>query len=436
MTFSLDQQLDRYARLLIHTGVNLQPGQSLRVRGELVHREFIHRLAAQAYDAGARFVDVEWQDPVLAKTRLQHSQPDYLSYVPDYLEPWAKEVVEQDWAVITITGSQFPDIFDDVDPQRMREVFSAYMGKLATYRQGLMGGKAAWNVCGAATPAWAQKIFPDLGPEEALEQLWQAIFQAVRLDQPDPTQAWEEHDRKLKQLVRYLTENQVRRLHFLDPAPGPDGQPRTDLTVGLTDEPAWVGGSTHTQSGRRFFPNMPTEEVFSTPHRQRAQGWTRISRPAFPFQREVRDAYFRFQDGELVEFRSEDGQEVLEQFFQIPGTRRLGEVALVDSTSPIFQSNLVFYDILFDENATCHIAFGRAYPMGIHRGQERSSEELVAMGLNESDAHLDMMIGTTTMNITGLCADGREVPVMEQGTFVPVIFQDDQQDRQGREERT
>ncbi len=423
MNPSLHQQLDRYAHLLIHTGVNLQPGQALRIRGELVHREFIHRLAAQAYDAGARFVDVQWQDPVLVKARVERSQPEHLSFMPDYLEAWGKEVVENDWAVITITGSEFPDIFDQVDPQRMRAVFAAYMQKLAAYRQGLMAGKAAWNVCGAATPAWAQKVFPQLGPEEALEQLWQAIFHAVRLDQDDPVQAWEEHDRKLKQLVRYLTENQVHSIHFLDPTPGPDGKPSTDLVVGLTDEPAWVGGSTQTQSGRRFFPNMPTEEVFSTPHRQRAQGWTRISRPAFPFQREVRDAFFRFQDGELVEFRSEDGQEVLEQFFQIPGTRHLGEVALVDSTSPIFQSQLVFYDILFDENAACHIAFGRGYPMGIHKGQERTPEELAAMGLNESDAHLDMMIGTTTMNITGLCPDGREAPIMEQGVFVSAIFQ-------------
>ncbi len=423
MSVSLIEQQHIYAHLLICLGVNLQPGQALRIRAELVHREFVRMLATQAYEAGARLVDVEWIDPLLVATRLQHSRQEYLSYLPEFEAARAREILDTDWAIISVSGSEYPSAFDAVDPELMRTAMAAQFQKLAFWRAGLMRNELAWCVCAAPTPAWAQKVFPDLPAEEAVQALWREILAAVRADQPDPIAAWSEHDSKLKQLTAYLEKRQVRSLHFFDPAPGEDGKPRTDLIVGLTDRPRWLAGSGTTAKQLTFFPNMPTEEAFSTPHRQRAQGWVRSSRPGFPFQREVRDAYFRFEDGEVVEFRAEHGEEILAQYFEIPGTRRLGEVALVDTESPIFQSGLIFHNILFDENAACHIAFGKAYPGGVQNGDSLGEEELLSVGVNQSDMHQDFMIGTTTMNITGIDADGEPVPIMEQGRFPAEVFQ-------------
>ncbi len=237
-------------------------------------------------------------------------------------------------------------------------------------------------------------------------------------NQADPQAAWRQHDYMLKEVVDYMSGKQVRSLRFLDETPGPDGRPNTDLTVGLTDRPCWVGAAAETPAGVSFFPNMPTEEVFSTPHNQRTQGWVRTSKPAFPFDREVNQAYFRFENGEVVDYMAAVGQDVLDEFFQIDGTRRLGEVALVDVRSPVNQAGVIFYETLFDENAACHIAFGEAYPDGVVDGANLGEDELGRLGVNRADAHLDVMIGTATMNVTGIRADGSEVSIMAQGRFV------------------
>jgi aminopeptidase len=235
--------------------------------------------------------------------------------------------------------------------------------------------------------------------------------------------AWTRHNATLKEVADFLMHNKIRTLHFLDTTVGPDGLPATDLKIGLSDKVVWTGGGAERADGLPFLPNMPTEEVFATPHNQRTDGYVRLSRPAFPFQREVKDAFFRFANGEVVDFDAAVGREVLEQFFQLEGTRRLGEVALVDVRSPVSQANVVFYEILFDENAACHIAFGEAYPDGVENGSKLPDEELRALGVNKADAHLDVMIGNATMRLTGISADGKEVVIMEQGEFVPAVTQ-------------
>lgn len=222
-----------------------------------------------------------------------------------------------------------------------------------------------------------------------------------------------------------MAANQVRTIRYFDPVPGPNGKPVSDLTIGLTDKPAWVGAAAYRPDGVQFLPNMPTEEVFTTPHSQRTEGYIRTSKPGFPFDREVRDAYFRFAEGEIVEFHAAKGEEVLAQFFEIDGARRLGEASLVDARSPINQSGLIFYETLFDENAVSHIAFGRAYPDGVEGGAQMSREALIAAGVNQSDTHVDFMVGTDTMQVIGLCADGREVTIMENGRFTDTVMKGD-----------
>ena len=216
------------------------------------------------------------------------------------------------------------------------------------------------------------------------------------------------------------------------PRPAPDGKPSTDLTIGLTDRPNWAGGNSglgtdaEQESGAStapvFLPNIPTEELFTTPHRLRVNGWTRTSRPSFPFRREVADAYFRFEDGLVVDFSAGEGQETYEQFFDVEGTRHLGEVALVDVSSPIFKSGLTFYNTLFDENAACHVAFGKAYPIGLEGGGDLSEEELLEAGVNNSDLHQDVMIGTATLDVTGHLSDGSELAIMREGRYTPAVL--------------
>lgn len=412
----------RYADLLVSTGLNLQPGQSLRIGAELAHRDLVRDVAEAAYRGGAPYVQVDWQDTPLAKARLVHSQPDRLSYFPDFEVARHRQMIDEGWARLSLVGPEFPDLLDDVDPAAMRTVAVTRSQKIKFYMQAVMANQVQWCVAAVPTPAWAEKVFPTLPPAQALDALWDVILRTCRVDQPDPAAAWQAHDRMLKGVVDFLARQQVRSLRFLDAQPGPDGRPRTDLTVGMTDRPQWMGAAAQRPDGVVFFPNMPTEEVFSTPHNRRTEGWVRISKPAFPFQREVRDAYFRFAEGEVVEFHAAVGQEVLEQFFALEGTRRLGEVALVDVRSPVSQADVVFYETLFDENAACHIAFGEAYPDGVVGGSKLDEEELRRLGANQADAHVDMMIGTPAMRLTGLCADGSEVVIMENGSFVPEVI--------------
>ncbi len=417
----LTQLQQVYAAAVIRTGVNLQPGQCLRIGGELEHAPFVRLLAAEAYRAGAPYVVVDWVDTPLAKARMVHSAPDLLSYFPEYEVQKHRQMVDERWARVALVGPEFPEILNDVDPAAMRTLAVTRSQKLKFYMQAMMANKVQWCVAAVPTTAWAQRIFPAMAAGDALEKLWRLVLQTCRIDQPDPAAAWRVHDATLARVVDFLIHNDVRSLHFVETHEREDGQPVTDFRIGLTDRPKWLGGSAQRPDGIVFFPNMPTEETFSTPHNGRADGFVRLSRPAYPFQREVRDAWFRFEKGEVVEYGAASGKEVLEQFFELDGTRRLGEVALVDVRSPVSQANVVFYEILFDENAACHIAFGEAYPGGVVNGDELPEEELRSLGVNKADAHLDVMIGTAGMRLTGLCADGRELVIMESGQFVAAI---------------
>jgi len=418
MDEQMQEQQARYAELLIKLGVNLQPGQSLRVSGELAHAEFVRQVVAQAYQAGARYVQMDWIDAPTAHARLANSQPDYLDYFPDYEVARHHQMVDETWARLSLVGPAYPHAFDDLDPAVMQRASRARRTKLDFYMQAVMSNQLQWCVAGVPTRAWASEVYPDLSVEDALDALWRIVLQTCRVDRPDPIAAWERHDHNLKSITRFMDEQQIRAVRYMDATTGPDGKPNTDLTVGLTDHPNWIAASSQTPAGVHFMANMPTEEVFSTPHRLRTEGWVRTSKPTFPFQRMVDGAYFCFEQGEMVEYRAEVGQDVLDEFFTNEGARRLGEVSLVDERSPINQAGVIFHEILFDENAVSHIAFGQAYPEGVVGGDALDQAEYEAMGINESKVHVDFMIGTATMNVIGIRADGGEVLVMENGQFV------------------
>ncbi len=417
------EQYRRYAVALVKFGVNLQNGQSLRIGAELEHAPFVRIVVEEAYRHGAKYVSVDWSDTPLARARMKHSRPTYLDYYPEFEVAKARQMVDEGWARLALVGPEFPDLLNDVDPNAMRTVALIRSQKLKFYTQAMMANQMQWCVAAVPTKAWATKVYPDMSEDAAIAELWRQVLLMARVDQPDPVSAWTQHNAMLKQVADFLMRNKVRTLHFLDANLGPDGLPATDLTIGLSDRAQWLGGGADRTDGVPFLPNMPTEEVFATPHNQRADGYVRLSKPAFPFSREVKDGFFRFANGEVVEFDAAEGREVFEQFFELEGTRRLGEVALVDVHSPVNQANVVFYEILFDENATCHVAFGQAYPDGVIDGSKLSEQELQQLGVNKADAHLDVMIGNSTMRLTGICEDGSEVVIMEEGEFVPMVTQ-------------
>lgn len=421
---NLAEQQTKYAHLLIKIGVNLQPGQCLRVSGELEHRSFVAAVVTEAYQAGAKYVHVDWLDTPTDRARLLYSQPEYLDYVPEFQVARHRQMLDETWARLSLVGPEFPDMLEDVDPSVMRRARVAGSRALEFYSLAVMNNQLQWCVAGVPTVAWASKVFPQLPVDEAVVRLWDVILKTCRIDLADPTAAWQTHDRNLKRVVEFMAARRVRAIRYLDTMLGPDGQPASDLTIGLTDQPAWVGAAAYRPDGVQFLPNVPTEEVFSTPHCQRTEGWIRTSKPAFPFEREVSNAYFRFVEGEVVEFHAEKGEEVLAQFFEIPGAKRLGEASLVDARSPINQSGLIFYETLFDENAVSHIAFGRAYPDGVQGGAQMSKEELSAAGVNQADTHVDFMVGTDTMRVLGLCADSSEVVIMANGQFTDEVLGD------------
>lgn len=422
MTTQFQEQQAAYAELIIRLGVNLQPAQSLRIGAELEHAPFVRLLVTSAYKAGARYVHVDWDDSPTSRARLLHSNPDNLDFMPDYEVTRHREMVDDTWARLSLDGSAFPDIFDDIDPALMRRMGQTRRKRLKFYGQAQMANELQWCVAAVPTRAWAQKIYPTLSEEAAISQLWSTLLHVCRVDETDVLTAWQLHDQRLKRVVNFMAQQQIRTIHYFDPALGPDGKPSTDLTVGLTDFPRWIAASSQTPAGVEFFANLPTEEVFSTPHNARTEGWARTSKPTFPFEREVNYAYFRFEQGKVVEFHAQQGQEVLEQFFEIRGTRQLGECSLVDVCSPINQAGVTFYSILFDENAVSHIAFGEAYPEGVEGSEAMAEEQLRDLGVNDADSHLDFMIGTPTMHVYGQCADGQEVTVMHNGQFTAEVL--------------
>ena len=289
-------QQSAYAQLLIRTGVNLQPGQGLVIRAELGHADFVRLAVAEAYRAGASYVHVDWTDMLVQRAMLQNANLEKTE-LPAYEITRFHQMVDEGWARLALVGPDFPTALDDVDPAATRQWTVKRSRATKFYMDAMMANRMQWCVAAVPTPAWAKEVFPDLPAGEAMDALWSAIFKLVRADQPDPVAAWDQVNASLKGAAAFLQRNQVRALHFVDPTPGPDGQPSTDLTIGLTDRPRWVGGSATTPAGVVFQPNMPTEEVFCTPHNQRAHGYVRTSRPSDPMGRKVEGAWFRFDGG-------------------------------------------------------------------------------------------------------------------------------------------
>lgn len=406
------EKLKKYTDVIVRVGLNLQPNQRLLIltSGTVeAISPFVRAVSKSAYQAGARYVSVLWEDEELSVIRLENAPDDSFSEIPAYISAQLMEFAENGDAVLRVLATN-PEAMAGQDKAKMAEMRKASAEAMSGFRQIMSSTQINWCGVGAASPGWATKVYPDASPEEALQKLWDAIFEFTRSDLEHPVQAWQDHVAKLTERKAYLNNKQYRSLHLT--APG------TDLVVDLAPNHIWLGAPASRPDGVSFVPNLPTEEVFTTPHNQGTNGSVTSSLPLNMNGVLIEGLKFTFKDGKIVDFSADSGEETIKKLLEMDeGAGRLGEIALVPNSSPISQSETVFYNSLYDENASNHLAIGQGFPIGVEGGVSMSSEEKAAAGINHSLIHIDFMIGSDKMNVDGILADGRVEPVMRHGEW-------------------
>jgi aminopeptidase len=401
--------LHAYARVLLKAGVNLQKGQNLRIRGEPAHRDLMLVVAEEAYRSGGRTVRLDYVDDRLTRIRADHQDPAHLEYVPGSLEKDLQTLLDEGWALLSLVGQEDPDVFAATDVGKLAKIQQAVSRRSHFFTLQVMANALPWCVAPAPTPGWARKVVGD-GSPDPVRDLWQLLVPILRLDRPAPAAAWAADAALLGGRARALNAMGLDALRFTGPG--------TDLTVGLMGRSRFLGGPAVTRAGTVFIPNLPTEEVFTTPDFRRTEGRLACTRPVEVMGIPVEGITMEFSAGAVTRFGARSGAEALERFLDMdPAARRLGEVALVDAASPVSRSGKVFHSILFDENAACHVALGAGYPDAVEGGSEAPEEELTAAGCNVSLVHTDFMIGSPEVSVTGLTADGGRRAIIRNGFF-------------------
>lgn len=407
---NFNENLKKYARLIAETGVNVQDNHTVVLQISVDQAPLARLITEEAYRLGAAEVIVQWSDETIQREFLAHAATDRIENVPQYKIDQTDDWIAKGASRISVVSSN-PDALAGVDAQRVA-TFQAANGKaLVNLRKATQANKVSWTVVAAASEGWAAKVFPELATsEEQVDALWNEIFKTTRIYEENPVIAWDIHDKKLQEKAAELNEQQFTALHYT--APG------TDLTIGLPKNHLWEGAGSYNARGEEFMANMPTEEVFTAPDSRRVDGYVSSTKPLSYAGTIISGMKFTFKDGKVVDFSAEQGEEALKNLLAIDeGAKHLGEVALVPDPSPISQSGLIFYNTLFDENASNHLAFGSAYAFNLQGGTEMSEEELAAAGLNRSQTHVDFMVGSDKMNIDGIKEDGTVVPVFRNGDW-------------------
>lgn len=407
---NFNENLKKYARLIAETGVNVQDNHTVVLQISVDQAPLARLITEEAYRLGAVEVIVQWSDETIQREFLAHAATDRIENVPQYKIDQTDDWIAKGASRISVVSSN-PDALAGVDAQRVA-AFQAANGKaLVNLRKATQANKVSWTVVAAASEGWAAKVFPELATsEEQVDALWNEIFKTTRIYEENPVIAWDIHDKKLQEKAAELNEQQFTALHYT--APG------TDLTIGLPKNHLWEGAGSYNARGEEFMANMPTEEVFTAPDSRRVDGYVSSTKPLSYAGTIISGMKFTFKDGKVVDFSAEQGEEALKNLLAIDeGAKHLGEVALVPDPSPISQSGLIFYNTLFDENASNHLAFGSAYAFNLQGGTEMSEEELAEAGLNRSQTHVDFMVGSDKMNIDGIKEDGTIVPVFRNGDW-------------------
>ena len=405
-----EQKLELLAEVAVRVGLGLAEGQELVMTASLDALPLARRITEQAYRAGASLVTTLYSDDEATLMRYHYAPDAAFDKAAKWLYDGMGAAFKSGAARLAIAGGN-PALLSNEDPEKVgranRAVSQAYRPALELITR----HEINWTIVACATPAWAAQMFPDVAPDAAMAKLWDAIFATTRIDVDDPVSAWKKHDADLQKRAALLNEKRYSALHYRGPG--------TDFRLGLADDHLWLGGGTTAGNGLYCIPNMPTEEVFTTPHKDRADGTVTSTKPLSHQGTMIEGIHCRFEKGRIVEARATRGQEVLQRLIDTDeGARRLGEVALVPHSSPIAHSGMTFLNTLFDENAASHIALGQAYTSCLRNGEKLTPQELAAKGANDSLIHVDWMIGSDKLDIDGVTAGGSVEPLMRQGEWV------------------
>lgn len=409
MLSDFNELLKKYARLIAETGVATEKGHTVVLQISVEQAPLARLITQEAYKLEAAEVIVQWTDDQIQREFLLHAATDRIENVPQSKIDQADEWLEKGASRISVVSAD-PDAFAGVDSHRVASYQSANGKALMNLRKATQANKVSWTVVAAAGKQWAAKVFPELPEEKQVEALWDQIFKTTRVYEEDPVLAWKKHDEKLAKKAEELNREQFSALHYT--APG------TDIIIGLPKNHLWEGAGSYNARGEKFMANMPTEEVFTAPDSHRVDGYISSTKPLSYAGTIISGMKFTFKDGKVVDFSAEQGEDVLAKLLDTDeGARRLGEVALVPDPSPISQSGIIFFNTLFDENASNHLALGSAYAFSVKGGTEMSDEELAEAGLNRSQTHVDFMVGSDKMDIDGIREDGSTVPIFRNGDW-------------------
>ncbi len=408
---AFEEKLREYARLTVRQGVNVSAGIYVIVRCPIVAADFGRMVMEEAFACGAKDVIMQYSDTQAARIRYENAALAQFETVPAWQAEQSNYYAREGTVAISIIAED-PEAFAGVDGAKLLASAKARRAALKEFYDIMDTGDLRWTIVAYPCAAWARKIFPDVSDAQAIRLLWDAIFKSVRITRGDTVKKWEKHDRILKRRAAKLNKYAFTALHFKNSI-------GTDFKVGLPEGHIWFGGSETSNDGYVYFPNMPTEEIFTMPHCMQAEGTVVSSMPLSYQGCLIENFSLTFCDGRVVEHHAEVGEDALTRLLDTDdGSRRLGEVALIPYDSPIRAQNILFYNTLFDENASCHLALGRCYPNTVMGGETLSEEDLFARGGNHSVNHVDFMIGTKDMTVIGITASGERIPIFENGNFV------------------
>lgn len=405
-----EEKLAKLAEVAIQVGLHLAHGQELVMTAPLDTLPLVRQITEQAYRAGASLVTTLFTDEEAMLLRYRYAPEESFDYAAAWLQEGVASAYRGGAARLAVSGAN-PALLANEDPAKVSRANLAFSKASRPALDLITRHEINWTIVPCATPAWASAMFPEEPVEIAMIRLWDAIFASTRIDSPDPAEAWRVHDKHLQERARLLNTKRFAALQYRGPG--------TNLRVGLADDHEWLGGGTIAKNGIPCIPNMPTEEVFTTPHKDRVDGTVTSTKPLSYQGALIKDISVRFENGAIVEARASTGESILQRMLETDeGARRLGEVALVPHSSPISKSGLLFLNTLFDENAASHIALGQAYSTCIRYGDSLTAEQLAQKGANTSLIHVDWMIGSDQIDVDGVKADGSSEPLMRRGEWV------------------
>ncbi|WP_044336855.1 aminopeptidase [Rossellomorea aquimaris] len=410
MNHAFEKKLERYADLIVQVGLNLQKDQELLISAPVTAYKFVRLVTEKAYGAGVLNVLTDFYDEELKKIRLENSSEEGLKVFPDWKAKGYIEMAENNVALLNLAAPN-PSLLRDTDAKRVAILNRASAEAMKDFSAYIGGGKISWLIAAFPTVEWAQTVFPELSQEEAIDKLWENIFYTTRTDQVNTVALWEAHINNLNKNAERLNQNKYKKLHYKGPG--------TDLTIEFHPQTEWISAQFTNDQGIPFVPNLPTEEVFTIPVKHGVNGVVSSTKPLNYSGTLIKNFSLTFKKGKVVDFTAEEGYDTLKNLLETDeGSSYLGEVALVPHNSPISNTNIVFNNTLFDENASCHIALGRALSVCVEGGKSMSAEQLREVGFNESMIHVDFMIGSDQLDIDGEKEDGTFEPVFRAGDWV------------------